>query len=122
MLKVQSLGQIAYQVQDVQKSTEFFRDVVGLPFLFSAGPNLAFFDLNGCRLMVTRDGSQQETRNSILYFLVNSINEAYEALDGQVKRVDEPHLIAEMADHDLYMFFIEDGQGNTVGFMEERPK
>ena len=122
MLKVQSLGQIAYRVQDVQKSTEFFRDVVGLPFLFSAGPNLAFFDLNGCRLMVTRDGSQQETTNSILYFLVNSINEAYEALNGQVKRVDEPHLIAEMADHDLYMFFIEDGQGNTVGFMEERPK
>src|SRR5687768_14248993 len=37
------IGQVAITVGNVERSTTFFRDVLGLKFLFAAGPNLAFF-------------------------------------------------------------------------------
>ena len=32
---------------------------------------------------------------------------------------DEPHLIAKMPDHDLWMFFVRDSEGNLIGLMSE---
>jgi len=50
-LGIQNIGQICINVQDLQRATAFYRDVLGLPLLFTV-PNLAFFDCGGVRLML----------------------------------------------------------------------
>ncbi len=101
------LGQIAWQVQNVQNVSSFFPEVRGCPFLFSAGPNLSFFDPWGVRLMITSDRSNAPASNSVIYFRVQSVDDTYAAIKDKVTAVDQPHLVANMPDHDLYMFFIE---------------
>ncbi|AHG92524.1 Glyoxalase-like domain protein (plasmid) [Gemmatirosa kalamazoonensis] len=113
------IGQISVLVQDVERATAFYRDVLGLRFLFSAPPGLAFFDCGGVRLMLSRpEGESGGT--SVLYYLVPDIRAAYDTLAARgVTFVDEPHLIARMPDHDLWMVFLRDSEGNTVGLMSE---
>jgi len=114
MPKLNGLGQIAYHVTDVAATAAFFRDKLNLPFLFSAGPGMSFFDLWGVRLMVS-EGEAGKT--GTLYFSVDDIDEAFKS---DLEFVDEPHLIAKMPDHDLWMVFFKDPDGNLIGFMEER--
>jgi len=48
------------------------------------------------------------------------IHATYEALRQRgVAFIDEPHLIAKMPDHDLWMVFFKDTEGNTIGIMCE---
>lgn len=51
--KLSKIRQIAITVSDVEHALEFYRDVLGLTFLFSPGANLAFLDAGGNRLMLT---------------------------------------------------------------------
>ena len=113
------IGQIAVLVQDVERATAFYRDVLGLRFLFSAPPGPAFFDCGGVRLMLSRpEGESGGT--SVLYYLVPDIRAAHDVLATRgVTFVDEPHLIARMPDHDLWMVFLRDSEGNTLGLMSE---
>ena len=50
-LSIGTIGQIAINVKDLERATAFYRDKVGLKFLFAA-PGLAFFDAGGIRLML----------------------------------------------------------------------
>jgi methylmalonyl-CoA/ethylmalonyl-CoA epimerase len=121
MSHIQGLGQVSLSVTDVAKMTEFYRDAVGLPFLFAAGPNLSVFDLGGVRLMVAGpEGARPAQPNSTLYFKVASVPDTFDALRAKLNFVDEPHLIAKMPDHELWMVFFKDPEGNLMGFMEER--
>ena len=121
---VQALGQIALTVGDVERSVAFYRDAVGLPFLFSAGPTLAFLDLAGVRLMLSApEGELSAGSSTMLYLKVADIHIAHSALrERGVPFVDEPHLIAPMADHDLWMCFFRDPDAHTIALMSERPK
>lgn len=114
------LGQIAYHVSDVARSTEFFRDKLGLPFLFAAGPGLAFFDLWGVRLMLESGAKQENGSNGCLYFKVDNVDRTFANFQGKLDFVDEPHLIARMPDHELWMVFFRDPDDNLLAFMEER--
>src|SRR5690242_17190596 len=100
------IGQIAIVVKDVERATTFYRDVLGMRFLF-AFPGLAFFDCDGVRIMLSRPEKPEfDHRSSILYFRVPDIQSAYQTLrDRKVEFVDEPHIIARMPDHDLWMVF-----------------
>ena len=121
MSQIQCLGQVSLSVSDVAKMTTFYRDQVGLPFLFAPGPNLSFFDLGGVRLMIAGpEGGQPPAGNSTLYFKVASVNGVFVALKDKLNFIDEPHLIAKMPDHELWMVFFKDPEGNLMGFMEER--
>ena len=121
MSEIQCLGQVSLGVSDVAAMTAFYRDQVGLKFLFAAGPNLSFFDLGNVRLMIAgpEDGKTAEA-NSTLYFKVASVPEVFAELKEKLNFVDEPHLIAKMPDHELWMVFFKDPEGNLMGFMEER--
>ena len=118
-----TLGQVALTVSDVERSTAFYRDLVGLPFLFAAGPTLAFLDLGGVRLMLSRpEGDFMPGGSTVLYLKVPDISASYDAMRGRgVEFVDEPHLIARMPDHDLWMVFFRDPDQHTLGLMCERP-
>jgi methylmalonyl-CoA/ethylmalonyl-CoA epimerase len=123
-MDVTALGQVALTVSDVPRSTAFYRDAVGLRFLFAAGPSLAFLDLGNARLMLSApEGSFTPGSGTVLYLRVADIVASYAAMRGRgVQFVDEPHLVAPMPDHDLWMCFFRDPDGHTLALMCERPK
>jgi methylmalonyl-CoA/ethylmalonyl-CoA epimerase len=116
------IGQIGIVVKDVERATAFYRDVLGMRFLF-AFPGLAFFDCDGVRLMLSKPEKPEfDHPSSILYFRVTDIQQAAASLRARdVRFDDEPHLIARMPDHDLWMTFFHDLDGNPLALMSEVP-
>ncbi len=114
------LGQIAVTARDLNRATAFYRDTLGLRFLFRA-PNLAFFDCDGVRLMLgVPEQATFDHPSSILYFTVGDLDSAYTALAARgVAFTDRPHLVATMPDHELWMAFFTDSEGNTLALMSE---
>jgi methylmalonyl-CoA/ethylmalonyl-CoA epimerase len=118
---IQNLGQVAVTVQNVEEAVSFYRDVLGLPMLFRAG-NMAFFDCGGVRLMLTPPEGVA-AGNSILYFRTADIQAEWKKLEnGGAKPEREPHVIARMPDHDLWMAFFRDPAGNVMALMQEARK
>ena len=115
------IGQIAIAVKDLGKAVAFYRDVLGLPFLFEAPPHLAFFDCGGVRLMLTLpDKPEYDHPASVIYFKVRNIQETAAVLKSRgVSFESEPHLIARMPNHDLWMAFLRDPEQNLIGVMSE---
>ncbi|HEY0780336.1 MAG TPA: VOC family protein [Gemmatirosa sp.] len=124
------IGQIAVVAADVARATAFYRDVLGLPFLFAApgpdgAPALAFFDAGGVRLMLTpteapTDGGRAPG-TSVLYYRTADLDATYAAVVARgAVPAGAPHLIARMPDHELWMGFIRDSEGNLLGLMSER--
>lgn len=117
-----AIGQIAMPVKDVGRAVEFYRDRLGLPLLFQAPPNLAFFDCGGVRLMLAPpEGVHADGPGSVLYFKVDAIEAMCAALGARgVAFRGAPHLIARMPDHELWMAFFDDSEGNVLALMEEK--
>jgi len=112
------IGQIAILVKDVARATEFYRDKLAMKYLFAAG-NLAFFDCGGIRLMLDKP-EKVEAGTSIIYFKVPEIHQAHEQMKARgVEFVDKPHMIAKLSDHDLWMTFFRDSEGNLLSLMSE---
>jgi methylmalonyl-CoA/ethylmalonyl-CoA epimerase len=118
---LQQIGQIAINAKDVERATAFYRDVLGMRFLFQAGPKLAFFDCGGVRLMLSLPEEEEfDHPGSVLYYKVDDIRAAYATLKERGAEFrGEPHLIAKMPDHELWMAFLEDSEGNTLALMSE---
>ena len=117
---IDRIGQIAIPVHDLDRAVNFYRAVLQLKFLFRV-PNLAFFDCGGVRLMLDKpEDKSADHPSSILYFNTADIRADFAAL---VKRgatsVAEPHLIARMPDHELWMGFFRDSEDNTLALMSE---
>ncbi len=114
------LGQIAVTARDLDRATAFYRDILGMRFLFRA-PNLAFFDCAGVRLMLgVPEQAAFDHPSSILYLTVGELDSAYAALVARgVAFTDRPHLVAMMPDHELWMAFFTDSEGNTLALMSE---
>ena len=121
---ISRIGQIAINAHDVERAATFYQDALGLKLLFKAPPGLAFFDCGGVRLMLSRPEKPEfDHPSSILYFSVPDIQAAHQSMKaGGVKFEDEPHLIAKMPDHDLWMTFFRDSEGNLLGLMSEVAK
>ena len=118
---VTHIGQIAVTAKDVERAASFYEDQLGLKLLFKAPPGLAFFDCGGVRLML--QGPQKpefDHPSSVLYFAVPDIQAAFGKLkESGVRFEDEPHLIAKMPTHDLWMTFFRDSEGNLLALMTE---
>ena len=103
-MPLDQIGQIAVLVRDLDRAVSFYRDVLGMTFLFQAPPQLAFFDCGGVRLMldVPEDAAFQG-HSSVLYYKVPDMQQTHQELVGKgVVFLQEPHLIAKMPDHDLW--------------------
>jgi methylmalonyl-CoA/ethylmalonyl-CoA epimerase len=118
---VSEIGQIAIIVGDVAKATAFYRDVLGLKFLFPAGPNMAFLAAGSVRIMLsTPQGAGEVGKNSILYFKVADLAATHAAIVARgAAKVSDPRLIAKMPDHELWMAAVRDPEGNVVELMSE---
>lgn len=121
-MEIKRLGQVALTVSDTARAKEFYVGILGLTHLFDAGPALTFVSAGNVRIMLGLPESTQKVgQNSCVYFLVEGLDNAYaEALGAGATGQDGPHLVAKMPDHELWMAFLNDPDGNLVGLMEER--
>lgn len=116
------LGQVSMPVRDLDRAVAFYRDQLGIPFLFTAPPGLAFFDCGGTRLMLSSaEGDTGATHvGSILYFDVPDIGGTHAKLASRGVTFDAaPHLIAKLPDREVWMAFFKDPEGNTLALMSE---
>ena len=117
---IKGIGQIAITVKDLDRAVGFYRDALGLKFLFQPG-NLAFFDCGGIRLMLTPPEKPTELYSSILYLRVDDIESAHQELASRgVAFEATPHLIARMDTYDLWMAFFRDTESNLLALMCEK--
>jgi len=120
--KISEIRQIAITVSDVSTALPFYRDVLGLTFLFSPAPTLAFLNAGSVRIMLsTPQGAGTVGHNSILYFKVSDIEATHAAiLQRGAKNERGPQFTAKMPDHELWIAFVRDPDGNVIGLMEEK--
>jgi catechol 2,3-dioxygenase-like lactoylglutathione lyase family enzyme len=118
-----TIGQIHVSVTDVDRSVAFYRDVLGIPFLFRVpGQPMAFFDCDGVRLYLGVPESEDFRSRGVLYFTVKDIAEAHRALvDRGITFRDEPHLVHRTEDGELQMAFFTDPDGNSLALMSDVP-
>ncbi|MEO6528020.1 MAG: VOC family protein [Gemmatimonadaceae bacterium] len=120
---IDGIGQIALTVRDVERSTVFYRDDVGLRFLFAPSPTLAFFDAGNTRLMLSApEGDFTPGSSIVLYLKVADIDATHATMLGRgIPFVDAPHLVARMPDHELWLCFFRDPDAHLLALMCERP-
>ena len=117
-----AIGQIAMNATDIPRAVAFYRDALGMRLLFEVPPKMAFFDCAGVRLMLSLpEQPEYDHAGSVLYFRVDDIVQAHAGLKERgVNFLDDPHLIARMPDHELWMTFFKDSEGNTLALMSEK--
>jgi methylmalonyl-CoA/ethylmalonyl-CoA epimerase len=121
-LHLGQIGQIGMTVTDLDRSIEFYRDVLGLTFLFRV-PNLAFFDCAGIRLMLGLPEANGESFHPLLYFRVDDIERAAEQLAARgIAFETKPTLVAKLEKHDLWLAAFRDPDRNVIELMSEVPR
>ena len=115
-----SIGQISRMVRDISRAVEWYRDVLGLPHLFTFG-DLAFFDCQGLRLYLNKMKDGAELRDSVIYFRVNDIHAEVERLHAKgVVFKGAPHMIHKHPDGtEEWMAFFEDVDGQLLALMSQ---
>ncbi len=123
-LQLSGIGQISITVRDLGRAVAFYRDTLGLRFLFEAPPKMAFFDCGGVRLMLAvPEAPEFDHPSSVLYYKVGDIHAAWQALrEAGADLLSPPHVITRMQGHELWMAFFRDSEGNTLAFMSEVPE
>lgn len=118
-----AIGQISINAVDIGRARNFYRDVLGMRHLFDAG-TMSFFDCGGIRLMLgVAESPELAHPSSILYFRVRDIQRAHATLaERGVDIVHEPRLVHKAADHDLWLGFFRDSEGNVLALMSEVPR
>jgi len=119
--ELDQIGQIAVPVSDIERAVAFYRDILGMRFLFQAPPGLGFFDCAGIRLMLDAPAKAQSANySSVIYYRVADLDTAFEALSARgVVFEAKPHLIAKLPDHELWMAFFRDPDENLLALMSE---
>lgn len=125
------IRQVALRVHDVEAATAWYRDLLGLPYLFSAptpdsgdAPGMAFFDCHGVRLLLGRPATAAEDHpGSVLYFSVDDIAAAHTALAGRgIRFIREPARIAVLGETELWLAPFQDPWDNPLALMSEVPR
>ncbi|MFC5735469.1 VOC family protein [Cytobacillus gottheilii] len=120
MNMIQKVGQIGIPVKDLDRAIDFYKQKLGLSLLFNTD-NMAFFESNGLRLLLSLPEKEEFAHaSSVIYFQVSDIRDSYERLVAEdVRFVDEPHMVAKMGETETWMVFFENGEGNRHALMSE---
>ena len=114
------IRQIAIVCKDVARARDFYRDTLGLKHLFDAGPTLSFLEVGGVRLMLS-PAEGEASGTSVLYFFVSDIRSVASDLAKRgVRFLGQPHVIAKMPDHELWLSEFRDSEDNVMALMEEK--
>ncbi len=115
-----SVGQAALMVDDLDAAVAFYRGALGVPFIAQPGPDLAFFDCGGLRLMLSA-GSGTGGAGCTLYFKVADIDRRCAELQERGVTFEGPPQVIHSAGHyELRMAFFRDPAGNLLALMAER--
>jgi predicted enzyme related to lactoylglutathione lyase len=119
--RIESVGQIAIGVEDVDRACAFYDQVLGLRLLFRF-PGMAFFDCGGVRLFLSRPEKPEFAGTSIVYYRVGDIHAAAEMLTARgVRFLHRPQVVHRDDRHELWMAFFQDSEGNHLAIMSETP-
>ena len=121
-VNLSSIGQIGVPVHDVEKATAFYRDTLGMEFIFQVPGMMSFFDCGGVRIMLAIPTSAEHDHpSSVIYYRVDDIHQTYNALTAQnVHFTQTPHSVGQMGNIDVWMAFFTDVDGNTLAIMSEK--
>jgi catechol 2,3-dioxygenase-like lactoylglutathione lyase family enzyme len=122
-MNISGIGQIAIAIADLDKAVYFYEKILKLEKLFDVPPNMAFFRCGDVRLMLTTlQGPEHDHNTSVIYYRVTDIEIIFDELRAlQVDIERKPGKAATMEDHELWIGFVRDPDGNLVGLMEEKP-
>ncbi|KMY28969.1 glyoxalase [Lysinibacillus xylanilyticus] len=117
---IKKIGQIGVPVKDLNRAIDFYKEKLDLSLLFNTN-NMAFFECNGLRLMLTLPEKEEfALLSSVIYYEVSNIKDTYERLLGkEVTFIDEPHVVAKMGQTETWMVFFKDTEDNTLALMSE---
>lgn len=117
------IAQIHVSVSDLDRSVAFYRDVLGLPHLFTVpGQPMAFLDAGGVRLYLGVPEDKGFRSRPLIYFAVDGLEETYDAVVARgAEALGPPHKVHSDGTTDLFMAFVADPDGTPIGLMEERP-
>ncbi|WP_427110276.1 VOC family protein [Lysinibacillus xylanilyticus] len=117
---IKKIGQIGVPVKDLNRAIDFYKEKLGLSLLFNTN-NMAFFECNGLRLMLTLPEKEEfALLSSVIYYEVSNIKDTYERLLGkEITFIDEPHVVAKMGQTETWMVFFKDTEDNTLALMSE---
>lgn len=115
------VGQLLIPIDDFEKGVAFYRDILGLPFLFAAPPQMAFFRCGDVRLLVgVSPPGQKPQRGSAIYFQVADIRAVHSFLAGKgVRFMAEPHVVHRTPKSELWLAEFTDPDGNQLALMSE---
>ncbi len=116
-----SIGQLMIPVDDFDRGVAFYRDALGLPFLFAAPPQMAFFMCGNVRLLVgVLPPGEKAQRGSAVYFRVADISAVHAELQGKgVKFRAAPHVVHRTPQSELWLAEFTDPEGNPLALMSE---
>jgi predicted enzyme related to lactoylglutathione lyase len=116
-----TIGQLLIPVDDFEQGLAFYQDVLGLPLLFTAPPQMAFFNCGGVRLLVgVMSAGETAQRGSAIYFRVADMQATHAALrDKAVKFKAAPHLVHRTPGSELWLAEFVDPCGNQLALMSE---
>ncbi len=119
-----TIEQIAVNAHDLERAVDFYRDKLGMKHLFSVPPNLAFFDCDGIRLLLSLPAKPEfDHASSIIYFKVDDILVAYATLTERgVQFEEKPIFVADMATYDLWLASFRDSENNLLALMSHVAK
>ncbi len=119
-----AIEQIAVNASDIERAVVFYRDKLGMKHLFTVPPNLAFFDCNGIRLMLSLPAKPEfDHPSSIIYFRVDDIQQASQTLAARgVQFEEQPIFVADMGSYDLWLASFRDSEKNLLALMSHVPK
>lgn len=118
-----TVGQLLIPVSHLEQATHFYRDTLGIPFLFSAPPQMSFFQAGNVRLLVgVPEGGAASQRSSLIYFRVDNIQQVHDGLVSRgVTFASAPHLVHRAATYELWLADFSDPDGNPLALMSEVP-
>jgi methylmalonyl-CoA/ethylmalonyl-CoA epimerase len=119
-----TVAQLLIPVAELDRSVVFYRDTLGVPFLFTAPPQMSFFQAGNVRLLVgVPVEGHPPGRGSMIYFKVPDIHAVFAELKKRgVAFGAEPHIVHRAADYDLWLVEFKDPDGNPLALMAETPK
>jgi predicted enzyme related to lactoylglutathione lyase len=116
-----TVGQLLVPVGDFERGLAYYRDVLGLPLLFSAPPQMAFFLCGAVRLLVgVPPPGKDAARSATIYFRVSDITDVHTTLTGQgVRFQSAPHIVHRTPTAELWLAEFTDPDGNQLALMSE---